>query len=607
MMQLIRSNAGKFMTIAIVGGFLAWMIWGLGMDVTGGGGRRPGELGSVNGTSIPLQAFQQRVQALEQQFRSQGGGAITTEQSREIQDRAWDEMVSQVLIDQELDRRGIRVTDDEIKFAAMNRPVPEYARQELFMTNGQFDINKYRSYLASPQASDEVLLGLEQYYRDLIPRSKLEEQIAVGVYVSDAQLWRMYRDRNETATVDYVALDLSKLAPGAVQVSDGEIRAYYDAHRDDFERPRTAVFTVAYLPTAPGERDRLTVLAHAQELRERLAAGGDFAAAARAESADTGSARQGGNLGTVRHGQMVAAFDSAVWALPVNEISQPVQTQFGYHLLQVTAKGGDTAVVRHILLPVKKSDADLETIDARSDTLAHLIEQQQPLERAARSVGAVLRQGVTVTDALAYIPGVGPAMEALDWAAGEARDRTAGPHPVSDVMDGDQALYAVRLESYLPKGKMSLAEATPAIRERLILQKKRASARAEGERIVAEVRGGKTLQQAAAARGLAVQRAGPFTRMEPNREFGIASAAVGAAFGTPLNQVSGVVETTSGLFIVRPVARQAADQAAFNRDKDRIRQALTGQLRQQSVQRWLDSARRAAKIRDNRDRVLRGA
>jgi len=300
---------------------------------------------------------------------------------------------------------------------------------------------------------------------------------------------------------------------------------------------------------------------------------------------------------------MVAAFDSAIWALPVNEVSAPVRTQFGYHLLQVTARGGDTAVVRHILLPIEKSDAEIETIDARSDSLERLAESQG-LERAARSVGAVLRQGVTVSDELPYIPGVGGAMEALNWASGEVRDPEAGDHPVSDVLEGDQALYVVRLESYLGKGEMTLAEATPAIRERLILQKKRERARAEGERIVAEARRGKTLQQAAAARGLTVQRAGPFTRLDPNPVFGQASEAVGAAFGTPLNQVSGVVETTAGLFIVRPVARTAASATEFAANKAQIRQGVTQQLRRQAVDRWLESARKAANIRDNRDRVL---
>jgi parvulin-like peptidyl-prolyl isomerase len=604
MMQMIRSNTGKFLTIFIVGGFLLWMVYGIGMEVSGSNGGRPGEMGSVNGTPITAEVFQRRVQEVEQQYRAQAGGRISAADELRIQDQVWNELVGQILIQQELDRRGIRVTDDEIRFAAMNVSAPELAQQEIFRTNGQFDINKYRSYLGSAQASDELLNGLEQYYRGAIPQSKLQDQIAAGVYVSDAELARLYRDRSETATVEYVSLDLSRLAPGSVQVSDDEIRSYYNAHRDDFERPRTARFTVAYIPTAPDESDRAAVEAHARELRARLAAGGDFAAAARSESTDTASARQGGSLGTVRKGQMVAAFDSAVWALPLNEISQPVLTQFGYHLLEVTARGGDTAVVRHILLPIRKDPAELESIDARADTLARMLEANQPLERAARSVGATVRQGVTVSESNPYLPGVGSGIEALNWASAEMRDKNAGAHPVSDVMDGEGSAYAVRLDSYLPKGKMTLAEATPVIRERLILQKKRERAAAEGARMVAEVRAGRTLQQVAAARGLTVLRAGPFTRIEPNPVFGQATPAIGAAFGTPLNQLSGVVESGSNRFIIRPLARGGVDQAAFQRDREQLRAMATQQMRQQATSRWLDSARRNANIKDNRDQVF---
>jgi peptidyl-prolyl cis-trans isomerase D len=603
MMQLIRSNAGKFMTIIIVGGFLAWMVYGIGMEVSGSGGRRPGELGSVNGTPITIEAWQREVQQLQDQARQQGAGQLTAEEQKQIEDRAWNNLVDQILMQKELDRRGIRVTDDEIRFAAMNVPAPQMMQQEIFQTNGQFDINKYRQYLSSPQASDELLAQLEQYYRAVIPESKLREQIGSGTWIPDAQLWRMFRDRNETATVEYVELDLSKLAPQTPAVSDDEVQRYYDEHKDEFKRPRTARFTVAALRTAPDNADREQVLAHAQQLRQQLAAGGDFAAIARTESADTASARQGGSLGTVRHGQMVAPFDSAVWALPVNEISQPVLTQFGYHLVQVTARGGDTAVVRHILLPIKKSDAELESVDAKSDTLGREAEAHG-IERAARSVGAQLRQGVTVSDNLPYIPGVGPAMEALNWASGEARDLKPGDRPVSDVMDGEQAVYVVRLDSYLPAGQMTVAEARPQITSQLILQKKRERARAAGEKIVAAVRHGQSLQQAAAAYGLTVQTAGPFSRVEGNTALGQASQAVGAAFGTPVGQVSGVVESPGGLFIVRPTARTAADPQHFAEQKEQMRMMLSSELRQRAVPRWLDSLRKSANIKDNRDKVL---
>lgn len=603
-MQLIRSNVGKFMTIFIVGGFLAWMVYGIGMEVTGAGGGRPGELGSVNGTPISLEAWQQRVQQLEEQARQQGAGRITAEQQQQIEEQAWNDLVTQILITRELDRRGIRVTDDEIRLLALNVPAPQLMREEVFQTNGQFDLNKYRQYLTSPQAPDELLNGLEQFYRSNVPERKLSEQISAGTYLTDAQLWRMYRDRNETATVEYVALDLSKLAPQSVQVSDAEIRRYYDAHKDEYKRPRTARFTVAILRTAPDNADREAVLAKAQQLRAQLAGGGDFAAIARAESSDTGSARQGGSLGTLRRGQTVAPFDSAIWTLPLNEVSQPVLTQFGYHLIKVTERGGDSAVVSHILLPIKKDERVLESIDAKADTLERVATSPQGIERAARTVGATLRRGVTVAENLAYIPGVGPAMEALNWATGEARDLGPNDHPVSDVLEGEQGLYIVRLDGYYPAGTMSLQEATAQIREQLILQKKREQARAAGERIVADVRAGKTLQQAAAARGLQVQTAGPFTRIEGNPALGQATAAVGAAFGTAIGQVSGVVETPAGLFIVRPTARTAADAGRFAADKERLRGALAGELRQRALARWMESARQNAKIKDNRAKVL---
>jgi len=151
---------------------------------------------------------------------------------------------------------------------------------------------------------------------------------------------------------------------------------------------------------------------------------------------------------------------------------------------------------------------------------------------------------------------------------------------------------------------MTLAEATPQIREKLILEKKRAAARAAGERIVAAVRGGKTLQQAAAERGLQVQTAGPFTRTDPNPVFGQATAAVGAAFGTPVNRVSDVVESPAGLFIIRPTQVTAASRQEFETQKEQLRQMATMRLQQEQVQRWLDSVRRSAKIRDNRDKVF---
>src|SRR5215218_4584061 len=149
MMQMIRSKAGKVMTIVIVGGFLGWMVYGIGMEVSGRNSR-PNELGTVNGTPITREAFSQRVEQLTEQYRQQGGRSrITAEEQQQIEQRAWDDMVDEILLEQEIARRDIRVTDQQIQFAALNVPMPQMMQQEVFQTNGQFDLAKYQQYLRS--------------------------------------------------------------------------------------------------------------------------------------------------------------------------------------------------------------------------------------------------------------------------------------------------------------------------------------------------------------------------------------------------------------------------------------------------------------------------
>jgi peptidyl-prolyl cis-trans isomerase C len=81
-----------------------------------------------------------------------------------------------------------------------------------------------------------------------------------------------------------------------------------------------------------GEEEALTKI---KAIRERLVKGEDFAAVAKAESDDTGSGAQGGDLGTFGHGRMVPVFEESAFTLPIGEISQPVKSQFGWHLIQV--------------------------------------------------------------------------------------------------------------------------------------------------------------------------------------------------------------------------------------------------------------------------------
>jgi len=124
--------------------------------------------------------------------------------------------------------------------------------------------------------------------------------------------------------------------------SPADLQAYYDAHKNEWETvaARHILIRMKGSPVAlkQGQKDLTDeeALAKAKDLRAKIVAGGDFAALAKAESDDVGSGANGGSLGEFTRGRMVPPFDEAAFTLKVDEVSEPVKTQFGYHIIQVT-------------------------------------------------------------------------------------------------------------------------------------------------------------------------------------------------------------------------------------------------------------------------------
>lgn len=124
--------------------------------------------------------------------------------------------------------------------------------------------------------------------------------------------------------------------------SAADLQAYYDGHKNEWETVTARHILIRFKGSPVGLKDGekdLTdeeALAKAKDLRAKIVAGGDFAALAKAESDDVGSGANGGALGEFTRGRMVPPFDEAAFTLKVDEVSEPVKTQFGYHVIQVT-------------------------------------------------------------------------------------------------------------------------------------------------------------------------------------------------------------------------------------------------------------------------------
>ena len=600
MMRQMRDNTKWIMILAFLAfGGLIFFEWG--MDITGQTASSMGvygELGRVNGTPVTYDAYMASYRYIYDQVQSSQEEPVTSVQNTEIEDQAWDEVVNAILVQQELRRRGIVVTDEEVVNAARFNPPPDFASSPAFQTDGQFDIAKYQQFVAG--ATPEQLMGLEAYYRDVIPRGKLARQISSGVHVSDAELWGDYRNENERASVRYVGLDpLIRVSDDQIETTADEVSRHYSDNREDYAVPTTASVISVALPKVPTPADTAAVEQRVADLREAILGGEEFAELAREESSDEGTAPAGGDLGVFAKGSMVQAFDSAVFAARLDRVTEPVRTQFGLHLIEVSQRWGqDSAQARHILLPFERTDESEFDLLEMADTLEELGESM-PLAEAAAALGFEA-DTLEMTESFPLIPGAGQVPEGGEWIF----DPETAPGDVSPVFENRGAFYALELVSVDLGGYLTEVEAETAIRQTLGVQKKVAAAMEEAQELSDEVRGGRPLDEVAREMGLEVQEAGPFARSEFVPGLGFRTAAVGVAFGLEVGEVSNAVEANQNAFVVEKTGWEAADSLAWVDQVDAQRSQVVAAVRNQRLTQWIDGLRESAQIVDRREEVL---
>lgn len=600
MMRQMRQNTKIIMLVTALA-FVALMVFEWGMDMSGQSSG--GDLGRVGSTNVSVAQWQAaRSQIFDQVQRSQGE-PVSSAQSREIDDMAWDEVVNQILIRNELDRRGIRVSDEEIRQAARFSPPPELLQDPSFQTDGQFDPALYQVFLQQASADPSFLQRLEQYYREVIPRSKLLRQVTTGIFVPDELLWRDFRDQNERVEVEFVAFDARQwISDAEAEVTASAVEEYYRANRADFEVPATARVRYTFISTAATAADSLAALERAQTVRQELLGGASFSEIARIESDDLVSARQGGALGRFTRGDMVGPFEEAVFTLPVGEVSEPVQTDFGWHLIEVLDREEDEVEARHILFSYAPSgDRELALL-SQADSLEAL-GRNMSLADAAASFELEVLEGEITTEFASLLP-VGNVDEGQDWIFEDEE----GPGAVSPVFETAQGFYMLEILSQDPPRTLTVEEVRPEVEAFLRARKKTDMALERADGLAEDVRRGTvTLDALAQREGAEFQTPEAFARIASVPGMGSANAAIGAAFGTPLGEIGGPVAVGSRIFLIRVLSKEEADRETFELLKEVLRAQLTSQLRQQRLELWLDGLRETTRIVDGRAEYFRAA
>jgi peptidyl-prolyl cis-trans isomerase D len=514
-------------------GPVIWFIVGIivipfaffGIETFRSGGGDP-VVAKVGDTKIKQSQFQRGYEQRMQQLQNLMGDNFRQDliDQNRFRQSVLSDMVQESLLRQHVRDAGYRASDAMV-FESLEA-IPA------FQENGKFSSETYLSRLS---AQGYTPARFEQQLRDAIVVDQMREGILASAFTPPAGAAQNYRLDEQQRWLAYATFEVARYLP-QVQVSDQQVQERYEQQKARFQAPerlRIAYIELALdrLPPAPApepevlkviyEADKATRFSTVEErharhilinfgtdkgqakqrieaLADKVEKGADFATLAKSQSDDAGSKSKGGDLGWVKRGQMLEKFEQALFALGKGEVSAPVETEFGWHLIKLEAvneariRPFDDAEVQAELLTVYRArDAERRFQELSEKIEQTAFESPNSLEPVAQATGL----SVQTSEWFARTEGTGiAALPAVREAAFSEDVLKAGENS-RPVQAGDKHLVVLRKQEYEPPRQKALEEVAGTIREALKAEGARAKAAAEADDALAAMAAGRPLEQ----------------------------------------------------------------------------------------------------------------
>ena len=412
-------------------------------------------IGSINGSKITPDQFNQAVSMRLESLRS-SGMEISDQQLSNIRVEVWNAFVDERLTEQAIKDLNIVVSDDEVLYHLENNPPLDI--QRLFFTeNNEFDEETYRRALSTPGLMDWN--PIEAWMRDFyLPRFKLQKYINQSAIISENDVKEEFTKRNTEYTISALHVTNSSIKDSTVKLSEEELIKSYKSRLDDFNRTERRHLSFIKWPKRASLQDTQRVKAEALEIIMSYSNGDNFEKLANIHTQDpsnqvTPDSGRGGDLGWFGKGQMVGAFENAVFNANPGSVVGPVLTNFGYHIIEVDSiknknKNNAQAKANHILLKIElgqksrtnlRRKATLFSYDAQDYDFTSAIDSHSVKKEAANYLSK--------TDF--FIAGLGPSRSAIRWGF------NSKINDISEPIETDDYFAVFRLDS------ITLAGTTP--------------------------------------------------------------------------------------------------------------------------------------------------
>jgi peptidyl-prolyl cis-trans isomerase D len=368
----------------------------------------------VNDERITVETLNRAWQERQAQYQQTLNGAEMPEaQKALLQRQLIDEYVRQTLLRQRAQQAGYRATAAQVAEAVRTEPA--------FQIDGKYDPRAARNMLAQIGMTEDRYLAER---RQALQVGQLSEAIELSDFLTPTELDRIYALENEQREVRYLLLPPDHFQ-AAVKIDDARIKSWYDSHANDYmsaesvrlqyaelrldsiasqltvtpenlqayydknqsrygeSEKRHAHHILIALPAGANAAADAAALAKAQQVVAELKSGKDFSELSKKYSADPGSATRGGDLGWADKGTYVASFADALFSMPSGQISDPVKTQYGYHIIRL-----DEVRPAHVRT-LNEARAQIE-VEYRRDQAAELFgDRQEQLQQKLESAGGI--------------------------------------------------------------------------------------------------------------------------------------------------------------------------------------------------------------------------
>ena len=559
---------------------------------------------TIGGQPITQQEFAIALQERQNYLQRLVGGRVDPAMldSAELRYAVLDGIVRQRLLVNQAVRSGVLVSDEQLQQVISTQPafqddgkfsharyVELLKRQNMTELGFENSVRRdlmlqrlngaYQSTALVPNSVAERLLHINAQQREVrqdvldaekfIAQVKLEDGAAKAYYDGHQNEFQVA----EQARIEFLALSLDAVA-SQVEVNRDEVKQFYEQNLKQYAKgeERQASHILITVDAQASDKDKKAALAKAEQLLSQVRKNpAGFAEVAKNNSQDPGSAAQGGDLGSFARGAMVKPFDEAVFKMKVGEIAGPVESQFGYHIIRLTAaKGhGFEEVAKQVELDLRRQKAGKKFAELAEQFTNLVFEQGDSLKPAADALKLTAQTSGWVSRA-------GSEMKLLNnpklLQAVFAEEAVKNKRNTEVVDVGNNNLVSARVLDYKPAAIRPFAEVSGEIVKRLMQQQAAQLAAKQGRELLAKLKagGGDDLTWAAAklvSRENAQGYAGP------------ALAEIFKADSTKLPAYAGV-ENAQGGFVLLKVTRvvddAAADPARRKSVSDEMRQ-LVGQ------------------------------